>query len=178
MATNKYYDSILRRLKGRQRRAAQMPSSEGNSELFRKTRGESNVPEDLIAFIGTQAPKAKYILSICGGATYLAFAGFLSGKKATTNKAFYRPTGIKFDLTDGFIEAATPKDIKWVAKARWVVDGWQYLDQLWRYGRLRHGPGVHRALVGPHTARVLRGAAEIRNATQEDDPFAEFHGLV
>jgi hypothetical protein len=56
----------------------------------------------LIGFIGTQAPKAKYILSVCGGAMsmYLAFA----------NKAFYRLSwcilfiqGIKFDLTHHFI---------------------------------------------------------------------------
>ncbi|KAJ7343856.1 hypothetical protein DFH08DRAFT_701805 [Mycena albidolilacea] len=52
--------------------------------------GEHKVPEGLIPFISTQAPKAKYILSVCGGAGYLAFVGLLSGKRATTNKVFYR----------------------------------------------------------------------------------------
>jgi hypothetical protein len=50
------------------------------------------VPEDPTGFIGTQAPKAKYILSVCGGAMpmYLVFEGLLSGRKTMTNKAFYR----------------------------------------------------------------------------------------
>ncbi|KAF8143130.1 class I glutamine amidotransferase-like protein [Mycena galopus ATCC 62051] len=99
--------------------------------------GEPKAPEDLMAFLVTQAPKAKYVMAVCGGAVYLTFAGLLSGKKATTTKAFYRP-----------IVVATPKDIQWVAKARWVVDG------------------------------CVRGSAEIREVSHEDDPFAEFHGLV
>jgi putative intracellular protease/amidase len=57
--------------------------------------GEHKVPEDLIPFISTQAPKAKYTLSVCGGAVYLAFAGLLSGKRATTNKAFYRAVVVR-----------------------------------------------------------------------------------
>ncbi|KAJ7799430.1 class I glutamine amidotransferase-like protein [Mycena olivaceomarginata] len=109
--------------------------------------GEHKVPEGFIPFISTQAPKAKYILSLCGGASYLAFA------------------------------AATPKDIQWVAKARWVVDG-----NVWTSSGVTAGSDMLLAfiehLVGPRAARFLRGAVEIREATQEADPFAEFHGLV
>jgi hypothetical protein len=138
--------------------------------------------------------------------------GILSSYRGT----FSSIQGIKFDLTDGFIEAATPKDIKWVAKARWVVDGWvtlnvlcvlpihvsfiaisgpalavrqvrvlllmlptntDSLDILFVFSDSDMVLAFIEHLVGPHTARVLRGAAEIRDATQ-DDPFAEFHGLV
>ncbi|KAJ6529622.1 hypothetical protein B0H19DRAFT_968267, partial [Mycena capillaripes] len=42
----------------------------------------------------------------------LALAGVLTGKRATTNKSFYRT-----------IVALMPKDINWVPEARWVVDG-------------------------------------------------------
>ncbi|KAJ7684369.1 class I glutamine amidotransferase-like protein [Mycena polygramma] len=128
--------------------------------------GEHDVPKAEIAFIVAQAPKAKYVLSVCGGSVYLAFAGLLSGKRATTNKAFYRA-----------IVAATPKDIQWVAKARWVVDG-----NIWTSSGVTAGNDMAMAfidhLVGPRAARFIRGAVEIRETTQEDDPFAEFHGLV
>ncbi|KAJ6500806.1 class I glutamine amidotransferase-like protein [Mycena sanguinolenta] len=128
--------------------------------------GDSKVPEGIIPFIVSQAPKAKYIMSVCGGAVYLAFAGLLAGKKATTNKAFYRT-----------IVGATPKDIQWVPKARWVVDG-----NVWTSSGVTAGCDMALAFVdhlaGPRVARFIRGAVELREVTQEDDPFAEFHGLV
>jgi hypothetical protein len=52
--------------------------------------GESRIPKEEIEFIKQQAPKAKYIMSVCGGAIQLALAGVLSGKRATTNKAGFR----------------------------------------------------------------------------------------
>lgn len=52
--------------------------------------GENRVPKEEMDFITQQAPKAKYVMSVCTGAVQLAFAGILSGKRATTNKAFYR----------------------------------------------------------------------------------------
>ncbi|KAF7359068.1 Class I glutamine amidotransferase-like protein [Mycena sanguinolenta] len=128
--------------------------------------GNNKLPEGLIPFIVRQAPKAKYVMSVCGGSAYLAFAGLLSGKKATTNKAFYRA-----------IVGATPKDIQWVPKARWVVDG-----NVWTSSGVTAGCDMALAftehLAGPRAARHLRGAVELREATMEDDPFAEFHGLV
>ena len=47
-------------------------------------------PPSEIAFIKAQAPKAKYVMSVCGGSGILAQAGVLSGKRATTNKALFR----------------------------------------------------------------------------------------
>ncbi|KAJ7834238.1 class I glutamine amidotransferase-like protein, partial [Mycena olivaceomarginata] len=105
------------------------------------------VPEGLIPFISTQAPKAKYILSVCSGAGYLAFAGLLSGKRATTNKVFYR--GI----------AATPKAIQWVPKARWVVDGWV---QSPVFCCSDMALAFVEYLAGPRAARFLRSTVEVR----------------
>ncbi|KAJ7887666.1 class I glutamine amidotransferase-like protein [Mycena olivaceomarginata] len=65
--------------------------------------------------------------------------------------------------------ATTPKDIQWVAKARWVIDG-----NVWTSS----GVTADAHSLGLRATRFLRGAVEIREATQEDDPFAEFHGLV
>lgn len=33
-------------------------------------------------------------------------------------------------------------------------------------------------LVGARVARLIRGITELTELTQEDDPFASFHGLV
>ncbi|KAJ7076465.1 class I glutamine amidotransferase-like protein [Mycena belliarum] len=124
------------------------------------------IPKEEIAFIAQQAPKAKYVMSVCGGAVQLAFAGVLAGKRATTNKVFYRQ-----------IVEATPKDIQWVPKARWVVDG-----NVWTSSGVAAGSDMALAFVehlaGREVARFIRGGIEIPEVTEEDDPFAAFHGLV
>jgi len=128
--------------------------------------GAGGAPASEIAFIKAQAPKAQYVMSVCGGSGILARAGVLSGKRATTNKAFFR-----------LVEAITPKDITWVPKARWVIDG-----NIWTSSGVSAGSDMALAFVshlaGPKVATVIRGQAEITERTQEDDPFAEFHGLV
>lgn len=64
-----------------------------------------------MAWLRTQAGKARIVMSVCNGASLLAAAGILDDRPATTNKmAFYPST------------APGPK-VKWVKKARWVDDG-------------------------------------------------------
>jgi transcriptional regulator GlxA family with amidase domain len=66
---------------------------------------------DIIEFIKETYPKLRYIISVCSGATLLARAGVLDGKRATTNKSVW-----EWAVLQG------PK-VKWVPTARWVVDG-------------------------------------------------------
>ncbi|KAJ6562420.1 class I glutamine amidotransferase-like protein [Mycena capillaripes] len=128
--------------------------------------GESRIPEEQIAFIARQAPKAKYVMSVCIGAFQLALAGVLEGKRATTNKLFYRT-----------VVAATSKNIEWVPKARWVVDG-----KIWTSSGITAGSDMALAFVEHLTSakvsRQIRGEFEIPEATEKDDEFAVFHGLV
>ncbi|KAJ6597556.1 class I glutamine amidotransferase-like protein [Mycena vulgaris] len=128
--------------------------------------GESRIPPEEIKFIAQQAPKAKYVMSVCGGAFQLAVAGILSGKRATTNKYLYR-----------ILVGATPKDIEWVPEARWVVDG-----KVWTSSGVAAGSDMALAFVehlaGAKAARFIRGCIEIPEVTAKDDPFAKFHGLV
>ncbi|KAJ7450519.1 class I glutamine amidotransferase-like protein [Mycena latifolia] len=116
--------------------------------------------------IWVPAGAAGEVMSVCGGAVQLAFAGILTGRRATTNKAFYRE-----------IVAATPKDIQWVPEARWVVDG-----NVWTSSGVTAGSDMALAfvehLVGAKVARFIRGAMEIPEVTEKDDPFAALHGLV
>lgn len=59
-----------------------------------------NVQPSITAFIKTQAPKAKYILSVCTGAWIIANAGLLDGKNATTNKAAFTSCKVRFDINE------------------------------------------------------------------------------
>ncbi|KAJ7768672.1 class I glutamine amidotransferase-like protein [Mycena maculata] len=125
-------------------------------------------PPEEIAFIRAQAPRAKYILSVCSGALQLALAGVLSGRRATTNKAFYHIITEK-------VSKAT--DIDWVPKARWVVDG-----NVWTSSGVASGSDMALAflehLAGAKLTREVRNIFEIPEVSSEDDRFASVHGLV
>ncbi|KAJ7913414.1 class I glutamine amidotransferase-like protein [Mycena leptocephala] len=103
-------------------------------------------------------------MSVCCGAVQLALAGVLAGKRATTNKAWFRII-------------MTPKVIEWVLKARWVVDG-----NVWTSSGITAATDMALAfiehLAGPKVTRPIRAGAEVREITDEDEPFAELHGLV
>nr|GAT56128.1 predicted protein [Mycena chlorophos] len=123
-------------------------------------------PEDELEFIRMQAPKARYLMSVCAGSHQLALAGVLSGKRATTNKKFFKLIGM-----------ASPQDIEWVPRARWVVDG-----NVWTSSGVSAGGDMALAFIEHLTnaavARMIRSVAEVQESAQDDDPFAEIHGLV
>jgi transcriptional regulator GlxA family with amidase domain len=66
---------------------------------------------DAIEYIKDTYPRLQYIISICAGATMLARAGVIDGRRATGNKAGMANAMITY-----------PK-VNWVPVARWVTDG-------------------------------------------------------
>jgi hypothetical protein len=64
--------------------------------------GANSDPKDahptLMDFLKRQVPGAKYILSVCTGSWLLAGAGFLTGKRATTNKMLYTLVEVRMFL--------------------------------------------------------------------------------
>ncbi|KAJ7231965.1 class I glutamine amidotransferase-like protein [Mycena rebaudengoi] len=126
--------------------------------------------KEQIDFLRTQAPRAKYVISVCTGAFQLALAGVLSGKKATTNKALY-------NLVKETVAAASVKDIEWVPRARWVVDG-----NVWTSSGVAAGSDMALAFVehlaGAPLAFHVRNMFEIPQVSDNDDPFAIHYGLV
>ena len=67
-----------------------LPSSTPLGPLNDPVTGKDRTPKEEVEFIKHQAPGAKYIMSVCGGSVALATAGVLDGKRATTNKKFFR----------------------------------------------------------------------------------------
>jgi transcriptional regulator GlxA family with amidase domain len=62
-------------------------------------------------WIRARAAQAEITMSVCNGASILAAAGLLDGRKATTNKAYWT------------LSTAPGPKVDWVRKARWVDDG-------------------------------------------------------
>ncbi|MBL9080779.1 MAG: DJ-1/PfpI family protein [Planctomycetales bacterium] len=67
--------------------------------------------EATLEFLRKRSAEAKLTMSVCNGASLLAAAGLLDGRKATTNKAYWKQS-----------TAPGPK-VDWIRKARWVDDG-------------------------------------------------------
>jgi transcriptional regulator GlxA family with amidase domain len=72
------------------------------------TRNHTSVEID---FVRRMYPSLKAALSVCTGATILARADVLDGRRATTNKRAWEWT------------TSNGPDFNWIGEARWVVDG-------------------------------------------------------
>lgn len=118
---------------------------------------------DTLEYIRSSAAKCGHIITVCNGAALAAQAGILDGKRATTNKAYWKEC-----------VAFGPK-VNWIAQARWVQDG-----NTWTASGVSAGIDVTLAWVasifGEALATNIANTMEFTRApTSSDDPFASLY---
>jgi len=122
--------------------------------------------EVMLEFLRKQAETTQYMTSVCTGSALFAKAGLLDGRKATTNKLYFK--SIIADLPT----------VEWVAEARWVEDG-KFFTSSGVSAGMDMTLALIAQLVGEDLANQAANAAEYN--WQKDasyDPFAKLHNLV
>jgi transcriptional regulator GlxA family with amidase domain len=119
---------------------------------------------ETLDFLRKRAATAEITMSVCNGASLLAAAGLLDGRRATTNKAYWK-----------IATSAGPK-VRWIRKARWVDDG-----NVVTSSGVSAGMDMSLHVIGRLFGTKL--AEEIAIGTEYEwhrdaarDPFADVHG--
>jgi len=118
-----------------------------------------------IAFVAKVYPSLRYLITVCTGAGIAACAGVLDGRRATTNKRAWAWT------------VSLRTQVRWVARARWVVDGY-----IWTSAGISAGLDVIFAFIaevyGEGEAERIADILEYERHTDPNwDPYAEKYGL-
>ncbi|KAJ3881600.1 class I glutamine amidotransferase-like protein [Lentinula edodes] len=121
--------------------------------------------DPLLEFVRRTYPTLKYLLTICTGSWIAARAGVLDGKRATSNKNGWAMT------------KEIGPNVKWIAHARWVVDG-----NIWTASGVTAGMDSALAFVeevyGKDQAEKIAGEMEYeRHEDPSWDPFADKYNL-
>ncbi|KAF4438013.1 hypothetical protein FACUT_5279 [Fusarium acutatum] len=125
----------------------------------RGSRNPENVKR-VQEFVKERYPKLKFLLTVCTGSAIVAQSGLLDGKEATSNKR-------SFD----WVETQGP-NVKWVRKARWVVDG-----NIWTSSGISAGIDMIYAFIAEQYGQEIAddtadGSEYVRNTDPKSDPFA------
>jgi transcriptional regulator GlxA family with amidase domain len=118
------------------------------------------------AYIRAVFPKVEYVITICTGSAILAGVGLLDHRRATTNKSTW----------DSVVVLGP--HVRWVRKARWVVDETTGVTPVWSSSGVSAGIDVTFAFIeklyGEEKAENIANIMEYnRHSDDKWDPFAE-----
>ena len=129
------------------------------------TRREMHNPA-MLEFLRLRSSEARLATTVCSGAILYASAGLLNGRRATTNKLFYK------ELT-GYSPG-----VKWVASARWAQDG-KFVTSSGVSAGIDMTLEVIAQEAGREIAEKIAVSMEYEwHSDGNWDPFAKIHGLV
>ena len=118
-----------------------------------------------VDFIASVYPSLQYLISVCTGAPLVARTGLVDGMRATTNKRAWE-----------WVIEQRPQ-VKWVARARWVVD-----RKWWSSSGVSAGLDVAFAWIGHVWGQEVAEEVSVkmeytRWKESTRDPFADVYGL-
>lgn len=140
------------------------PPTPHNNNNHDSASDEDHLREE-VSFIKSTYPTLHSLITVCTGAGLAAQAGILDFRSATTNKRAWE-----------FTTALGPR-VKWIAHARWVVDG-----NVWTSAGVSAGLDVifawMAAVYGEETAGRVADILEYeRHLDWRWDPFADLNDL-
>lgn len=116
----------------------------------------------LMAFLKERVPSAKVTMSVCSGSWILAKAGLLDGRRATSNKVYFKMATQQSD------------QVQWVSEARWVEDGPMFTSSGVSAG-IDMSLAVIASLYGEDKAMEIANYTEyVWNKNPDEDPFHQF----
>jgi len=120
----------------------------------------------ILSFLKERAPTAKVTMSVCSGSWILAKAGLLDGRRATSNKVYFKMATQQSD------------QVQWVAEARWVEDGPIFTSSGVSAG-IDMSLAVIASLYGEDKAMEIANYTEyVRHKNPDEDPFNQYLNML
>ena len=116
----------------------------------------------ILSFLMERIPSAKVSMSVCSGSWILAKAGLLDGRRATSNKFYFKMATQQSD------------QVEWISEARWVADGPIFTSSGVSAG-IDMSLAVIAALFGENKAVEVANYTEyVWNRNADEDPFHKY----
>ena len=116
----------------------------------------------ILSFLKERIPSAKVSMSVCSGSWILAKAGLLDGRRATSNKFYFKMATQQSD------------QVEWISEARWVADGSIFTSSGVSAG-IDMSLAVIAALFGENKAVEVANYTEyVWNRNADEDPFHKY----
>lgn len=120
----------------------------------------------IMSFLKNRVPAARVTMSVCSGSWILAKAGLLDGRRATSNKVYFK------------LATQQSEQVQWVSEARWVEDGPIFTSSGVSAG-IDMALAVIAALFGEDKAGEIANYTEyVWNKDPGQDPFHQYLDLL